>query len=141
MLKKALLGLAVIGLLDSIYLTTIKVFSGGVCVAGSQCEIVNSSIYSSIAGIPIALLGAGAYLVMIGVLLMEGRHPFFTENGPVILLGLTFFGVVYSAYLTYLELFIIRAICPFCVLSAVVLLVMFILAAIRFQRTMQELPA
>ncbi len=137
MLRKALLGLAVIGLIDSLYLTYVKVFSDGVCVAGDQCEIVNSSLYSSLWGIPIAVLGAGAYLVLIAILLLEARHPFFEENGPVFVLGITFFGVLYSAYLTYLELFVIHAICPFCVLSAVVLLIMFVLALIRFQKNLQ----
>lgn len=137
MLKKALFWLAGIGLINSLYLTYVKVFSDGVCVAGDQCEIVNSSLYSNLWGIPIAVLGAGAYLIMLAILFLESRHPFFEENGPVLLLGITFFGVLYSAYLTYLELFVIHAICPFCVLSAVILVIMFVLSLIRYQKSLQ----
>lgn len=129
--------LAVVGLLDSLYLAYVKLFSGGVCVAGTGCEIVNGSVYSSFAGIPIAVLGAGAYIAMLAVLWLEPQMDFFEMNGPLIVFGLSFFGTLYSAYLTYLEIYVIRAICPFCVLSAVVLLVMTVLCGLRIQQSMK----
>lgn len=129
--------LAVVGLLDSLYLAYVKLFSGGVCVAGSGCEIVNGSVYSNFAGIPIAILGAGAYIAMLLVLWLEPQVEFFEFNGPVIIFGLSFFGVLYSAYLTYLEIYVIRAICPFCVISAIVLLLMLVLSGLRIQQSMK----
>lgn len=137
MLRIALIGLSLIGLADSIYLTHVKLNSGGVCVAGAGCEIVNSSVYSQINGIPIAALGALAYVIMLVVLAFESRVAFFELNGPLIVLGMALFGTLYSAYLTYLEIYIIRAICPFCVLSAVVLTIMLVLSGIRFQRSLK----
>ena len=137
MLRKALIGLGVLGLGDALYLTYVKLLAGGVCVAGDQCEIVNTSVYSTIGGIPISLFGAGTYAVMLVVLFLETRQEFLGENGPLIILGLSFFGLLYSIYLSYLELFVIHAICPFCALSALILLAMFIISVLRFQKTME----
>lgn len=137
MLRKALMFLAVLGLLDALYLTWIKLTADGVCVIGEGCEIVNTSPYSSIGGIPIALLGAGAYIAMFVVLYMEPRSKFFDLNGPMLVFGLSLAGVLYSAYLTYLELYVIHAICEFCVLSAIVLLIMLILSGIRLRTALQ----
>ena len=137
MLRKALIALSLIGLADAIYLTYIKLAADGICVAGEGCEIVNTSVYSQIYGIPVAVLGGLAYVAMLVVLLLEPRNEFFEFNGPLIVLGISIFGVLYSAYLTYLELYVIRAICEFCVLSAVVLTFMLILSVVRMQRTLK----
>ncbi len=138
MLRKILIALAAVGLLDSLYLTWIKLAEDGVCNVSSGCEVVNTSVYASIAGIPIAMLGAGAYIAMLVVLLLEPRNDFFNFNGAMIVFGLSLIGVLYSAYLTYLELYVIRAICPFCVLSAVVLTLMLILSGLRLQRSFSQ---
>jgi uncharacterized membrane protein len=138
LLRKTLIVLSVAGLLDSAYLTWIKVFERGACSLSSGCQIANTSPYASVAGIPIALLGAGAYALMLVVLLLETRNDFFDFNGPLIVFGLSLIGVLYSAYLTYLELYVIHAICPFCVISAVALGLMFILSVVRLQRGLRE---
>ena len=138
MLRKALIALSLIGLADAIYLTYIKLAADGICVAGEGCEIVNTSVYSQIYGIPVAVLGGLAYVAMLVVLLLEPRNEFFEFNGPLIVLGISIFGVLYSAYLTYLELYVIRAICEFCVLSAVVLTFMLILSVVRMQRMLKS---
>jgi uncharacterized membrane protein len=130
--------LAGVGLLDSIYLTWFKLTADGVCVLGEGCEIVNTSPYSSIAGIPIAILGAGAYIALLVVLYMEPRSKFFDFNGPMLVLGISLAGVLYSAYLTYLELYVIHAICEFCVLSAIVLVTMLIISIVRMRASFQS---
>lgn len=132
------MALSIVGLLDSIYLTWIKLMEQGVCTLSSGCEVVNSSQYATIGGIPIALLGASAYLVMLAVLWLETRSNFFEFNGPLIVFGLSLVGVLYSAYLTYLELYVIHAICPFCVLSAIVLTAMLIVSSMRLQQTLRQ---
>lgn len=137
MFRKILIVLSVIGVADAIYLTYVKLQTGGICVAGAGCEIVNSSVYSQIAGIPIAALGGLAYLAMLAVLLLEPRIEFFEFNGPLIVFGFSFFGFLYSVYLTYLELFVIHAICEFCVLSAVVLTLMLVLSGLRLRQSLQ----
>lgn len=124
-------------MVDSLYLTWIKLAHDGVCSVSGGCEVVNTSDYAAIAGIPIALLGAGAYVVMIAILVLEVRNEFFEFNGPMIVFGISLAGVLYSVYLTYLELYVIRAICPFCVVSAVVLTLMLIFSGIRLRQSLK----
>lgn len=137
MLRKLLIGLSIIGSLDAAYLTYVKVVEDGVCAVSGGCQIVNTSQYASLWGIPIAAIGGGAYLVMLAVLLLEERNDFFALNGNLIVFGLSLVGVLYSVYLTYLEIYVIRAICPFCVISAVVLLAMLVVSILRLRNDMQ----
>lgn len=133
MLRRVLIGLAILGLLDAAYLTYIKVLEDGVCAISGGCAIVNTSPYASLAGIPIAAIGAVAYLAMLAVLWLEERNDFFAVNGSMIVFGMALIGVLYSAYLTYLELYVIHAICPFCVVSAVILVAMLVVSILRLR--------
>lgn len=138
-LRTASLVLAVLGLLDSIYLVWVK-YTGAYALCGpiGDCESVNSSQYSEIFGIPIALLGAGAYAVMIVLLLLENRGQFWVELGPMIFFGLSLIGVLYSIYLTYIEVAVLKAICPYCVISAIILGVLMIFSGIRLSISLGE---
>jgi len=131
-LRLASLLFVVIGLLDAAYLSYVKVINSQVfCGTSQQCEIVNNSSYSEIAGVPIAYLGFGAYLV-IGLLhTLETRDQSYQRNVPLIIFGLSLTGVLYSAYLTYIEIAVLRAICPYCVVSAVVILLIFLISIVR----------
>ena len=131
--------LAVIGLIDSIYLSWEKIFHVEVFCGGSgDCQTVANSPYSEIAGIPIAFLGVGVYIVIIALLYLEGRGTFWRQNSPLIIFGLTLAGTIYSIFLTYLEIAVIYAICPYCVISAVVMTLLFIVAIIRLFRDSSE---
>lgn len=138
-MRIASLILAILGLLDSIYLTWVK-FSGKYALCGpiGNCESVNTSQYSEVFGIPIALLGAGAYLVVIILLLVEGRSSFWAEYSPIFVFGMSLIGVIYSIYLTYIEVAILNAICPYCVISAIILVLLLILSSIRLMRSLEE---
>lgn len=137
MLRKILIALSILGILDAAYLTYVKLIEDGVCAVGGGCAIVNTSPYASLWGIPIAAIGGGAYLVMLIVLLLEERSDFFAINGSLIVFGLSLIGVLYSVYLTYLELYVIHAICPFCVISAVILVAMLVVSIMRLRNDMQ----
>ena len=138
-LKIASIVIAAIGLLDSLYLTYIKLaHKEALCAGIGDCDVVNTSPYSEIMGIPIALIGAGAYIAILAFLFLEDRPGFLGENAKMIVFGLVFIGVLYSAYLTYLEIAVIRAICPFCVLSAIALLILLFLTIIRMLRVSEE---
>lgn len=124
---------ALVGVLDSIYLTILK-FSDNksLCIQGiGDCWSVNTSIYSEIGGIPIALLGLVAYAAILLLLWAEQRSHLIQQYADYILFGVTLIGVIYSAYLTYLEIAVIKAICPFCVVSAVAMLILFIYSVKR----------
>lgn len=131
--------LAVLGLLDSIYLTWVK-FSGKYALCGpiGNCESVNTSQYSEVFGIPIALLGAGAYLVVIISLSLESRGSFWAEYSPLIVFGISLIGVLYSIYLTYIEVAVLKAICPYCVISAIILVLLLVLSSIRLRQSLGE---
>ncbi|WP_322806545.1 vitamin K epoxide reductase family protein [Thermanaerothrix sp.] len=128
-----ILVLALIGLIDSLYLTWIKIsHTEALCLPGiGNCDIVNNSRYAEIMGIPVAALGASAYLTILLVLGIGWRHPSAKEFANLALFGLTLAGTGYSGYLTYLEFAIIKAICPFCLLSAIVMGLLFIIATAR----------
>jgi len=135
-IKRSLIFLAIIGLVDSLYLTWIKLSgSEAICSGVGGCDVVNTSEYALLAGIPIALFGAAAYVAILLVLWLENRNSWLSENGPLLLFGITLFGFLYSLYLTYIELFVIFAICPFCVASAVVMTIMFVLSWIRLRNS------
>ncbi|NPA26359.1 MAG: vitamin K epoxide reductase family protein [Chloroflexi bacterium] len=128
--RRLMIGLALLGLLDASYLTWLK-FAHATCGVGG-CDVVNSSPYAELFGIPIALFGALTYGVILFLLWIEPRlAQTWAEYARYAVFGITFFGVVYSAYLTYVEIAIIQAICPFCVVSAVTLLFLWVLAMIR----------
>lgn len=133
--RKVSIGLAATGLVDSLYLTWVK-FTGKYALCGpiGDCESVNSSIYSEVYGIPIALLGALAYLIILLLLLLEGNIIFGRENARLAVFGISLVGVIYSIYLTYIEVIVLKAICPYCVLSAIILVILFLLSTVRVTR-------
>jgi len=138
-IRFSLIVLSIIGLLDSVYLTYIKLANATASCAGiGDCDAVNSSSYAEIAGIPIALLGAGAFLAMFLLVFLEKRSDFWLEQGPLFVFMLSLIGVLYSAYLTYVEIWVLNAICPYCVLSAIVLVLILGLSIYRFVRAAPE---
>jgi uncharacterized membrane protein len=127
--------LAVIGILDSIYLLVYKISNNNaMCLGNGDCATVNASRYSEIYGIPVSLLGLVAYLAVLALLIFEMRNIVTKENSNLLVFGISLVGVVFSAYLTYIEYFVIYAVCPFCVLSAVVITLLFILSIIKLFR-------
>jgi uncharacterized membrane protein len=131
--------LSALGTLDAAYLTYVKLANARIiCGQYSGCETVNSSIYSEVAGIPVALLGAGVYLLILIFLLLEGQGDFWRSNSPLFVFGLTLVGVLFSAYLTYLELAVIHAACIYCVTSAILITILFIIAILRLVNPQAE---
>ncbi len=137
MKKNTLISLiaAIIGALDAAYLTWVKLsHNEKLCAPGlGDCFTVNTSRYSEVYGIPIAIFGLAAFLAIIFILLGESRIPFLQENGSLALFGISLVGVIYSAYLSYLEEFVLHAWCPYCVLSAIMILTIFIASIFRLK--------
>jgi uncharacterized membrane protein len=118
-------GLGVAGYLTYIHYAGIN----PVCTAGGSCEKVQTSVYSELAGVPVALIGLLGYASILGLLIGPENE---TSRGAM--MALTLVGFAFSAYLTYRELYSIHAICEWCVSSAVVLTVMTPLSVWRFLR-------
>jgi uncharacterized membrane protein len=126
--------LAILGILDSIYLTWVK-FTGSYATCGpiGNCEAVNSSRYAEIAGIPIALIGIAGYLAIMALIVLEAKLPNLEETLRLVFFGFTLTGTIYSVYLTYVEVAILKAICPYCVISAVLMLLLFGISIARLK--------
>jgi len=105
-------GVLIAGYLTWVHYAELEPFCVG---GGGGCERVQASEYAELAGIPVAVLGLGGYVAILGSLFVPGDAGRFAGA----LLALIGFG--FSAYLTYLELFEIDAICQWCVASAVVM--------------------
>jgi len=105
------------------------------CLAGGTgCETVAESHYSHLAGINVAVIGIAGYVILLAAAVVPGEAGRFGG----FLTALVGFG--FSAYLTYLELFVIDAICQWCVASAVLMTLSLAVAATRaFAYTGREL--
>jgi uncharacterized membrane protein len=124
--------LALLGALDATYLLVYKLTNNNaMCLGNGGCYDVNFSPYSVIGGIPVSLFGLAAFLLIAFILILEPRSKIVKENGSLAIFGISLAGVAFTAYLTWLELYVIHAICPFCVASAVLIALIFILAIIR----------
>lgn len=117
-----------LGIFVSGYLVT-KRFTGGslACTRWAQCDVVNNSVYSQISGVPISVIGLAGYLLLLALafaaLWTEGR-----TQRQILLLSfvLSLVGVGFSAYLTYLEIYVIEALCAWCVASAIIIALLFV---------------
>ena len=118
-------GLGVAGYLTYVHYAGIS----PVCTTGGSCEKVQTSAYSQLLGIPVALIGLLGYAAILATLLARE-----TETSRLIVTALTLTGFAFSVYLTYREIYSIHAICEWCVSSAIILTVMTPLSIARFLR-------
>ena len=127
--------LAMIGMFIALYLTFYKIgLIGSLTCSVGSCETVNTSRWARFLGLPVAGWGVFFYLdvlviALIGIQPMVARHPVISW----LLVIWTGIGVLFSAWLTYLELFRIHAICIWCVTSAVIVTVLFVLSLLDLQ--------
>jgi uncharacterized membrane protein len=121
-------GLAAAGMLVAAYLTWLKLSGSGaaLCVAGSGCDIVQASRYSTFLWVPTALWGLATY-VAIGVLAWLGLT---SRNWPIAF-ALAAGGVGFSAYLTWLSVFDLGATCVWCLTSALILIAILAVLVMR----------
>ena len=104
------------------------------CGTGS-CELVQTSKWSRFLGVEVSLIGLLGYVALLGVSLV-GLNPAHVERRwpDTWLLLLSGGGLLFSAYLTYLELFVIDAICRWCVVSAVIIFLIFVVSLLARRR-------
>lgn len=116
--------LALVGLADSVYLTVSHYTKEPVpCSIVEGCETVLTSSYAEVAGIPIAAFGAAAYFFAfsLAVLAAYGNRLTWTLFGVQ-----TFLMAAVSVYLIYVQAFVIKAFCQFCLISAATSIGLFI---------------
>lgn len=130
------IALACLGVLVSIYMTIYKLTSNNaMCLGSGDCSTVNASKYSMVYGIPVAFVGVLGYAAILGLLVLEKRAgEFFAKNSTLAIFGLAVTGFAFTLYLVYLEIFVIKALCPFCITSQITMTILFIITIVRLVR-------
>lgn len=125
----AVIVLASAGIILSLYLT-INFYYGSefsYCITGTDCDIVKKSAYSKIFGIPVSILGVIGY----AAILTAAVTSLSKKKKWNLLFIFSSLGFSFSFYLTYLELFIIKAVCSYCIISAIIITLILILIIMK----------
>jgi uncharacterized membrane protein len=122
--------IALVGVFVATYLALYKAgFIGSLACGTGSCETVQQSPWARLLGLPVAVWGVGYYVAVFAVA-FAGVQDRWVEDRRIalVLLVLTAWGALFSGYLTYLELFVIHAICRYCVVSAILAVLVFALS-------------
>lgn len=141
--RMAIAAVALVGVFVALYLTLYKLGAIGelTCSVGS-CETVQLSRWATFLGLPVAAWGVGFYLATLAVSLIGLQERWAdSERLSLALVLMSGWGVLFSSWLTWLELFVIDAICMWCVVSAVLVLVIFVLALMDWRELRRDVPA
>ena len=118
-MRRAVAVISAIGVVVSAYLTWVH-YSGNLalCVGVGGCESVQGSRFAVAGGVPVALIGLGGFAVIfaLAVLRLRQAPPAWADTA---IFALSVAATVYVSYLTYIELFVLGAVCPWCVAVAV----------------------
>ncbi len=130
-LRRAMLLIAVLGIGVTTFLTILHYgrIQPPCTGSGNPCEVVQTSIYSHILGIPVALIGLIGYIAITATLFAPDRDILRLAT-----LGMALFGVAFSGYLTYREAFTLHEYCEWCLTSAGLVTILFVLSVIRYVR-------
>ncbi len=130
----ASLVLSSIGLALSAYLTYVHYNIDALVCGTGGCELVQTSEYAEMFGVPIALFGMLMFAVLIaGMILREMRADLADVLSTGILMILVA-AIIYWAYLTWLELNVIHAVCQWCVATSIVTALLCVVEAVRWYR-------
>jgi len=132
--------LALIGVFVSTYLTLYKLgYIGELKCSVGSCETVNTSQWATFLGLPVAAWGLGFYVFALALAMVSIQERFADSRAfSVAFVALTGWGVVFSGWLTYLELFVINAICIWCVTSACIVAIMFIVSVLDLREFKEQ---
>ena len=130
--RQAIVLLALVGLLVATYLWLYKIGMLGELQCGTgSCEYVQTSRFAELFGIPVAFYGVVGYAGLLG-LGLAGLQPRFAANRRVgaLLATLATAGFAFTLYLTAIELFVLHALCRWCVVSAVIMTAIWVLSIV-----------
>ncbi len=135
--------LGILGIAITSYLTYTH-YSGAkaICIAGASCDAVLTSHYSEVWGIPLSLFGLAMYIVITAMgfwfALRESASEHLLALG---IYGIAVTGILFTAYLYYLEIFVLHAFCTWCIASSIVLALIFVFSIINFATTKHKLDS
>ncbi|NMC86010.1 MAG: vitamin K epoxide reductase family protein [Anaerolineaceae bacterium] len=129
----------IIGLLDSGYLSITKLtVSALYCTPGlGSCETVNNSIWSYLFGIPVAYLGFLTYVAILLLMIFGKKIKIVAPYQEYLYFFITLVGILFSGYLTYIEVAVLHTYCQWCVLSAIMMTILFVTSVIKLARRQQ----
>jgi uncharacterized membrane protein len=104
-----------------------------------DCAAVQNSAYAKTAGIPVANMGLLGYLAILAVLVLEDQVGFLATYGRTMILSVALCGVIFQTYLTYIEAAVLEKWCQWCVMSFIVISLLFVIGAYRMYRFLQPL--
>lgn len=138
--RMAIVLLAMAGLFVAAYLYLYKLGLIGTLACGTGgCETVQLSPQSKFLGVDVSLIGLVGYAVLLGLGLLALQPRFAGRSWPVRAVpALSGGAVLFTGYLTYLEFFVIHAICRWCVASAVLITVLFVVSVLELRRPQAE---
>ena len=137
LLAVALLGVVGMGLAG--YLTYVHYNEDAlVCTVGG-CETVQQSDYSTMVGVPIAIFGFLMFLTvtLLALARMTDRGPIPSDMATMVAWTLLLTSLLYYAYLTYVEIWELEAVCQWCVMSSIVALLMFVVESVLLTRELR----
>ena len=136
-LRQAIALLSLAGLFVALYLWLHRVGLVGAlsCGAAGGCDVVQASRYAVLLGQPVALYGVAGYALLLGTSL-AGLHPRLAGSRRITLalVLLASGGFAFTLYLKYLELFVIHAVCRWCVASAAIITAIWVVAVVAWRR-------
>jgi uncharacterized membrane protein len=126
---------ALVGLFVSAYLLLYKLGYIGTLACGTgSCETVQASRWATLLGLPVAAWGLGFYVSVLVLALVGTQDRYSDSRGlSLALVAVTGSGVVFSSWLSYLEEFVIGAWCRWCIVSAVLTAILFILSLLDWR--------
>ncbi len=128
-----LLAVSLVGLLAAGYLVAVRLAGEApVCGPVRGCDTVSSSSYATVLGVPVAVLGLGLSIVLVACAVTWWRRR--DRRALLLAYGLLLLATLVVAYLTYLELFVIHAICAWCVSYAITIVLSLAVAGLALRR-------
>lgn len=126
LLNRIIFVLAIVGILIAAYVTQSFLRKVGIICVSSGCELVRKNPASYLWGIPVPAVGLLGYSII--AILAFTRSSSKNSNLLKGILGMTAFGVAFTTWFTYTELFVIKGVCTWCAISTINMFVLFFLA-------------
>lgn len=136
-----LMVLSIIGFADALYLTIKHYANSNInCSIFDGCELVTTSIYSSLFGIPVAVFGLVFYSLVFALIILFSKLN--KKKFLTFLLIITSIGFLFSIYFVFVQIFLINAYCLYCLVSAVISTILFVLSVLfmlKYKNNYQKL--
>ena len=137
LLNRVIFFLSILGVLIALYVTQSFVRKTGIVCLNTGCEQVRKNPASYIFGIPVPVFGFIGYsfIAILAFLRTTTNYELRTKLLLTWMLGISTFGVLFVSWFTYTELYIIQAVCTWCVVSAINMVFIFILTLYTYSQS------